>query len=113
MTKKLTMLVTILLSLGVLGCSVIPVDNVEVCRERTRNTAKCGWTLGGPTRIIPADKWILERVGRPSISPKGFASLLKVIEKACLKVKCVIEEQDGVTVIRNFRQQYEDLMYDD
>ena len=77
--------------------------------EITRNRAKCFWSIEGPKRTIEAEEWKKERIGRPSLTPIGFGEYLKTIEKACLQVKCVVNEKDGMLVIKNMEENYEEI----
>lgn len=109
------MLFLILSSLGVVSCSTITVYNDEFCTELTRERAKCDWTIEGPIRYIEAPEWRRERIGRVSMTPEGYGNMLMSLEKACLRIKCVVKlpdgtETEGLPIIQSMIERHEKTM---
>lgn len=100
------MLLLILLSLIVASCSTLTVPNEELCVEKTRENASCFWSIEGPKRQIPKEVWRIERIGRVSMKPEAFGNYRKTIEKACLKMNCIINGKDGLLVIERFADEF-------
>lgn len=84
-----------LIVLAVVLCSgcAMKVPNPEGCLELTRGNANCSYPFTEVVRRVPARDWALERIGRVSLSPKGYASFILFIEEACAKYQsCVMAD---------------------
>jgi len=112
LTKPSLMLLASLLNLGVVSCKGKPivVPNSEACIEVTRERAKCFWSIQGPERTIEPSQWRRERIGRVSLTPSTFGAYKKLIEKVCLRTKCVINGGDGLALMERISDEYDNVL---
>jgi len=75
------------------GCAKIQVKNEQVCADKGRLGAVCGWTNGGPETQLSKPQWDQKRFGMACAEVDSITRLLGVIKKLCFDTgRCTYEE---------------------